>query len=164
MRRVKVVGRGDRFSSFPVSGSSVYGGAHISMKYIFAIALSVFLISLQALAEEPSPDGVDPEVREDGDGIIRNGCIANMGIRNVKFTSGSTGVIEVQGNHKLLLTLKRPCPGIRSEGYVHKPINNRFCEGDMLRVINYGNVCIVDTIRPYVAMEAVDGAAEPADK
>ncbi|MCK9505592.1 MAG: hypothetical protein M0Q95_15595 [Porticoccaceae bacterium] len=81
---------------------------------------------------------------------IRNGCVANINIRRVTFDSRTTGVIELTGDRKVKITLRNPCSGIRTEGYVHKPINNNFCEGDILRVLNFGNSCVVDKLEPYV--------------
>ena len=80
---------------------------------------------------------------------IRNGCITHTRIKRVHFTSNEIGVIELVGGDKVVVTLRNRCSGIRNEGYVHKPVNGKFCEGDMLRVIHYGTVCTVDKIRPY---------------
>jgi len=89
---------------------------------------------------------------------LRNGCISNMNIKRVHFDSRSTGIIELTGNRKLKITLRNGCSGIRTEGYVHKPINHRFCEGDILRVINYGSTCVVDKLEPFI--EAKPGEAK----
>lgn len=95
---------------------------------------------------------------------IRNGCIANMNIKRVHFISNTTGLIELSGDRKVKVTLRNRCTGIRTEGYVHKPINNRFCEGDMLRVINYGHTCVVDTLEPYITLEGEASKKEAAAK
>lgn len=100
---------------------------------------------------------------------LRNGCVSNMHIKRVHFDSRSEGIIELTGNRKLKITLKNGCTGIRTEGYVHKPINHRFCEGDILRVINYGSTCVVDKLEPYiedkeqgeVKEQAVESSPEP---
>lgn len=84
---------------------------------------------------------------------LRNGCISNMNIKRVHFDSRSTGIIELTGNRKLKITLRNGCSGIRTEGYVHKPINHRFCEGDILRVINYGSTCVVDKLEPLIEVK-----------
>lgn len=81
---------------------------------------------------------------------IRNGCVNNMHIKRVHFDSRTTGIMELNGKRKIKITLRNPCSGIRTEGYVHKPINNQFCEGDILRVLNNGNACVVGTLEPYV--------------
>jgi hypothetical protein len=80
-----------------------------------------------------------------------------MNIKRVHFDSRSEGVIELTGNRKLKITLKNGCTGIRTEGYVHKPINHRFCEGDILRVINYGSTCVVDKLEPLIDVEPEAG-------
>jgi len=114
--------------------------------------LALVLCSPLAMTMESPPvnEGTDPDPAEWG---IRNGCIPNMHIKRIHFISSTTGMAELSSGRKIKVTLRNRCSGIRTEGYVHKPINNRFCEGDMLRVINYGHACVVDTLEPYIALE-----------
>ena len=92
----------------------------------------------------------DPNPAEWG---IRNGCIPNRHIKRIHFISPTIGMAKLSSGRTIKVTLRNHCSGIRTEGYVHKPINNNFCEGDMLRVINYGHTCVVDTLEPYITLE-----------
>jgi hypothetical protein len=90
---------------------------------------------------------------EDAGWELRNGCVPNRHIKRVKFDSTDSGIVELTGGKKLRLTLRTGCSGIRTEGYVHKPVNHQFCEGDILRVLNYGNVCVVDRLEPLLELD-----------
>lgn len=81
-------------------------------------------------------------------GLLRQGCVASHLIRRVSFDDDRTGTLELVGNQKIRLTLRNACSGIRFNGYVHRPVNRRFCEGDMLRVMGSGGFCVVDTLEP----------------
>jgi len=120
----------------------------------FAIASEAELEGEAVDAAEKDQQSLDP-----AQWGIRNGCISNMNIRRVTFDSRTTGMIELTGNRKVKITLRNPCSGIRTEGYVHKPVNNTFCEGDILRVLNFGNSCVVDRLEPYIE-EAEDTAQD----
>src|SRR5690606_41969807 len=87
-----------------------------------------------------------------------NGCIDNYLIKRVSFRDDRSGVLELSGDRKVLVTLRNRCSGIRQDGYVHKPVNNRFCEGAILRVMRSGGICVVDSLEPYVEL---DGATAP---
>ncbi len=124
------------------------------MKPLWLMLLLSVVGPLSAEEDAPVDKVMDPAVDTDVDeaewGII-NGCISHTRIRQVNFTSNESGIIELANGRKVQLTLRNRCSGIRNEGYVHKPVNGRFCEGDMLRVIHYGTICTVDRIRPYTA-------------
>ncbi|MGD9663319.1 MAG: hypothetical protein AB7U63_18890 [Porticoccaceae bacterium] len=139
------------------------------------------LISSLMLAAASNLAGAGTEVESGGAGAdesakqqaldpassgIRNGCVSNISIRRVTFDSRTSGVIELTGDRKVKITLRNPCSGIRTEGYVHKPINNNFCEGDILRVLNFGNSCVVDKLEPYIeeAEEAKQGGNSVGDE
>ena len=95
---------------------------------------------------------------------IRNGCIRSVWIKKVHFIDNQTGIFDLTGGSKVLVSLRNRCSGIRNEGYVHKPTNGQFCQGDILRVINYGTVCMVENIEPYTEpAEGDDSPAAPAD-
>jgi len=114
-----------------------------------------------AVATE-NPDNKSDENVEFADWGIRNGCIANMHIKRIRFISSTTGLIDLSSGRSVKVTLRNHCSGIRTDGYVHKPINNRFCEGDMLRVINYGHSCVVDTLEPYISPKTPENTAAKA--
>jgi hypothetical protein len=126
------------------------------------LASWLLMMSCTTVAVAETPSSTEPA--EEGDAVntedwgIRNGCINNMLIKRVSFDSNTSGMIELSGGRKVQVTLRNNCSGIRNEGYVHKPINHRFCEGDMLRVIRFGNICIVDKLEPVVT--TADGSAQ----
>ena len=125
------------------------------MRRLFHVSLFVLLSAPVIAGERLLPIGSPV-----GDsGPVRGGCIANRHIERVRFVSSSVAVIDYRGGHRLSLTLSAPCPGIRTEGYVHKPVNNRFCEGDLLRVINRGSICTVAAIAP---LDGEDDNLRPA--
>lgn len=125
--------------------------------------IALMMTSALALAAD-EPVTASQSTLDKAEWGIRNGCIANMNIQRVHFISNTTGLIELNGNRKVKVTLRNRCSGIRTEGYVHKPINNRFCEGDMLRVINYGHTCVVDTLEPYIVLEENGHGKAAAEK
>lgn len=127
-------------------------------RLVSLVASVMLLLAVSVFAEgafsgavneiEPS-GGTEPELS-----VINDGCLPHTQIKRVNFSSDREGIIELADGHKVQVTLRESCPGIRDEGYVHKPSNGFFCQGDMLRVINYGNFCIVDKIELYTAVSA----------
>lgn len=118
---------------------------------ILAMANAVYAEDDRSRIEKVIESSDDSPVYDVAEWGIKNGCIANTRIKQVDFISNHSGIMELSGGRKVMVTMRNNCSGIRNEGYVHKPINGKFCEGDMLRVIHYGTVCIVDTISPYMA-------------
>src|SRR5690554_573878 len=100
------------------------------------LMLMAVAASAQGAATPPKPSTAGGE--ESGAESIRHGCIQNYLIKRVSFNDDRTGVIELSGGNKVQITLRNRCSGIRQDGYVHKPVNNRFCEGDILRVMRSG--------------------------
>ena len=101
---------------------------------------------------ERSPEEHSPEELGAGgstvNSAVRKGCIASHLIRRVSFDDDRTGILELVGRQRVRLTLRNACSGIRFNGYVHKPVNRRFCEGDTLRVMSSGGFCVVDSLEP----------------
>lgn len=116
---------------------------------LFWLAMWIAVPGIVYSEVEP-PAQAAPQPAEASSSAIRNGCINNILIDRVRFDSNTTGIIDLVGKRKVKITLKNRCPSISTQGYVHKPINNNFCEGDILRVIGYGYTCVVDTLEPYV--------------
>ncbi|HLS99331.1 MAG: hypothetical protein RBR91_00275 [Porticoccaceae bacterium] len=119
----------------------------------------LMVMSAPVLAAAPPPrDATAVPAEDEAPWSIRNGCIDNYLIKRVSFRDDRSGVLELSGDRKVLVTLRNRCSGIRQDGYVHKPVNNRFCEGDTLRVMRSGGICVVDSLEPYVEL---DGATAP---
>lgn len=95
-------------------------------------------------------------------GPVRNGCIASHRIRRVSFDDDRTGTLELAGRQQVSLTLKSSCSGIRFNGYVHRPVNRRFCEGDILRVTGSGGFCVVETLQAIERDDDPDADLAPS--
>jgi len=123
----------------------------------FTRFMAVFLLCGSAAhgAAVPPPASIDENNPPQWE--IRNGCIPSYQIKRVNFIDNSTGIIDLAGNRKVKVTLVNACSGIRLDGYVHKPVNNRFCEGDILRIMRSGGICVVDTLEPFVELEEPQG-------
>jgi len=127
------------------------------------LVLSLPFISVVHGAAVPPAASTDDELHHAVDWQVNNGCIQNYQIKRVNFVDNSTGIMELTGNRKVKVTLVNACSGIRQDGYVHKPVNNKFCEGDVLRVMRSGGVCVVDTLEPYVEPET-DNSGDTTQK
>ena len=86
---------------------------------------------------------------------IRNGCINLRRIKNIRFVDDQSAVIDMRGNKKALLRLRRECPGIKSEGFSHQPHGGQLCARfDRLEVLNRGFPCSIESIEPYFEVES----------
>ena len=111
-------------------------------------------VPVPAQSEPANAGGARAPSAESDAPSLQNGCVRNTQIKRVSFATNAQGLLELRGGDKVVIRFARPCAGIRNEGYVHKPTNGLFCQGDMLRVINYGTVCVVDELRPWVEQDA----------
>lgn len=82
-------------------------------------------------------------------GIVGN-CIENHRVRNIRFRDDESAVIHLTGGKKVLMTLERRCPGIRSRGFIHRTRINRLCATDTLRVIDTGSMCMIRDFMPLL--------------
>ena len=86
---------------------------------------------------------------------IRNGCINLRRIKNIRFVDDQSAVIEMRGNKKALLRLRRECPGIKREGFLHEARSGQLCARfDRLEVRNRGFPCSIESIEPYFDVES----------
>jgi len=86
---------------------------------------------------------------------IRNGCINLRRIKNIRFVDDQSAVIEMRGNKKALLRLRRECPGIKREGFLHEARSGQLCARfDRLEVLNRGFPCSIESIEPYFDVES----------
>jgi len=84
----------------------------------------------------------------------RQACIAESEIKNVSFEDDQRALLAMDGSEPILMTLSSRCQGIRLNGYVHRSNNNTLCRGDVLRVLESGGVCIIESLEPYAASSA----------
>jgi len=139
---------------------------------IWAVPLSLFAAAVgeeDTSGEECSTEKLSSEdhlpkdhgvAKSTAMGAVRHGCIASHLIRRVSFDDDRTGTLELANRQRVRLTLKNACSGIRFNGYVHRPVNRRFCEGDTLRVMGSGGFCVVDSLEPLAHDDADADAAE----
>ena len=86
---------------------------------------------------------------------IRNGCINLRRIKNIRFVDDQSAVIEMRGNKKALLRLRRECLGIKSEGFAHQARGGKLCARfDHLEVLDRGFPCSIESIEPYFEVES----------
>ena len=92
----------------------------------------------------------------------RNGCVVLRRIKHIKFVDDQTALMSMrgknQGRNKIILRLRRECPGIRHSGYVHRTSGLRLCEGfDRFSVMGSGFSCRVESLEPYIDIEEPQG-------
>jgi len=131
---------------------------------IWAVPLSLCAAGLR-LDTADRQEGGDREgaLEEEAPEAVRQGCVASYLIRRVSFDNDRTGILELKGKQRIRLTLRNACSGIRFNGYVHKPVNRRFCEGDILRVMGSGGFCVVESLTLLAdddTLEAEEAAAD----
>ena len=93
---------------------------------------------------------------------IRNGCVVLRRIKRIKFVDDQTALMSMrgknQGRNKIILRLRRECPGIRYSGYVHRTSGLRLCAGfDRFSVMGSGFSCRVESLEPYIDIEEPKG-------
>ena len=92
---------------------------------------------------------------DSNDSGIRNGCIALRRIKHIRFVDDQSAIIEMRGNKKALLRLRRECRGIKSEGFLHRTRGGNLCvRFDQLEVLNRGMTCSIESIEPYFVVES----------
>ena len=85
---------------------------------------------------------------------IRNGCVTLKRIKRIRFLDDQTALMSMRGKKKIILRLKRECPGIKRSGYVHHTVGHRLCAGfDRFSVLGSGFSCRIDSLEPYVNIE-----------
>lgn len=94
---------------------------------------------------------------------IRNGCVVLRRIKRIKFVDDQTALMSMRGKNKgrnkIVLKLRRECPGIKRNGYVHRTSGLRLCAGfDRFSVMGSSFSCRVESLEPYVNIE------EPQEK
>lgn len=90
---------------------------------------------------------------------IRNGCVPLNRIKRIKFMDDQTALMSVRnrdsGKKKIILKLKRECPGIKRNGYIHYASGLKLCAGfDRFSVMgSSGFSCRIASLEPYVNIE-----------
>ena len=90
---------------------------------------------------------------------IRNGCISLVRVKSIRFVDDQSAVIELKGKKKALLRLRRECPGIKREGFIHRSHGRQLCARfDQFEVIDRGIPCSIESIEPYVEVVPDSGS------
>ena len=90
---------------------------------------------------------------------IRNGCVPLNRIKRIKFVDDQTALLSIRnrdsGKKKIILKLKRRCPGIKRNGYIHHAGGLKLCAGfDRFSVLgSSGYSCRIGSLEPYVNIE-----------
>lgn len=117
--------------------------AFTKIKQASLTCLSV-AVTLSLFAGAKSAGATDSE-----DWGITDRCITETRISKVTFRDDRTAMVSLTDSRKLIMTLKQTCPGIQQNGYVHRTENNRLCCGDVLRVLESGRACVIDSLEPH---------------
>ncbi|MBT3671999.1 MAG: hypothetical protein HOM90_10360 [Porticoccaceae bacterium] len=92
---------------------------------------------------------------------IRNGCVSLMRVKNIRFIDDQSAIIEMRGKKKALLRLRRECPGIKRDGFVHRSRGRQLCARfDQFEVIDMGIPCSIESIEPYVEIASDSGSGK----
>ena len=90
---------------------------------------------------------------------IRNGCVTLKRIKRIKFLDDQTALMSMRNRNpdrkKIILKLRRECPGIKRNGYIHQTTGLRLCAGfDRFVVMgSSGYSCRIASLEPYINIE-----------
>ncbi len=90
---------------------------------------------------------------------IRNGCVTLRRVKRIKFLDDQTALMSMRNRNpdrkKIILKLRRECPGIKRNGYIHRASGHRLCVGfDRFIVMgSSGYSCRVESLEPYIDIE-----------
>ena len=85
---------------------------------------------------------------------IRNKCIRRNAIRSIRFQDDQVAIISVGRGKEIVLSLTRPCLGIKRNGFIFSPRSNKLCEKfDYFEVMETNMICQIDSIQPHIRLE-----------
>lgn len=90
---------------------------------------------------------------------IRGGCVPLKRIKRIQFLDDQTALMSMRNRNpdrkKIILKLRRECPGIKRNGYIHRTAGLRLCAGfDRFVVMgSSGYACRIESLEPYVSIE-----------
>ena len=125
----------------------------------YLIVLATCLAFTAAVAEEsPLPDDYHLDPKKWG---IQNGCINTNRIRSMNFVSDQTAVLKMSGKKYILMTLTRPCHGVRRRGISYETRTGKLCERfDRITSLETKISCQIKSFEPYLlpkeGVEAID--------
>ena len=85
---------------------------------------------------------------------IQNGCIHTNRIRKMTFVDNQSAIIKISNKKFILMTLTRPCPGVKNRGVSYQSRNGMLCERhDYIKSLDTGFNCQIKSFEPYVVLE-----------
>ena len=85
---------------------------------------------------------------------ISNRCIRRNAIKSIRFQDDQIAIIKVGRGKEVVLTLTRPCLGIKRNGFIFSPRSNKLCEKfDYFEVMETNMICQIDSIQPHIRLE-----------
>jgi hypothetical protein len=93
------------------------------------------------------------------DPVAWNGCVTLRRVKRIKFLDDQTALMSMRNRNpdrkKIILKLRRQCPGIKRNGYIHRASGQRLCVGfDRFIVMgSSGYSCRVESLEPYIDIE-----------
>ena len=85
---------------------------------------------------------------------ISNRCIRRNAIKSIRFQDDQIAIIKVGRGKEVVLTLTRPCLGIKRNGFIFSPRSNKLCEKfDHFEVMETNMICQIDSIQPHIRLE-----------
>ncbi len=117
------------------------------------VALLLIASAAFAAVAEDEPVTVDDEL-DPAEWGIHNSCISLNRIRAVRVKSDHVVFLELYGGKKVMMTFTRPCRGLKYNGYIHSTRTKDLCaKFDSIRVIERGNVCLIDSLEPVIELD-----------
>ncbi len=86
---------------------------------------------------------------------INNKCIRRNAIRSIRFQDDQIAIVKVGRGREIILSLTRPCLGIKRNGFIFSTRSNKLCERfDYFEVMETNMICQIDSIQPHIRLES----------
>ena len=86
---------------------------------------------------------------------INNKCIRRNAIRSIRFQDDQIAIVKVGRGKEIVLSLTRPCLGIKRNGFIFSSRSNKLCERfDYFEVMETNMICQIDSIQPHIRLES----------
>ncbi|MAH74082.1 MAG: hypothetical protein CMK29_08315 [Porticoccaceae bacterium] len=86
---------------------------------------------------------------------IYNKCIRRNAIRSIRFQDDQIAIINIGRGKEIVLSLTRPCLGIKRNGFIFSSRSNKLCERfDYFEVMETNMICQIDSIQPHIRLES----------
>lgn len=129
--------------------ASISYGEQVDVNKASAPQVASLTDQLKAIEDEVNPAAWN----------IRGGCVTLNRVKRIKFLDDQTALMSMRNRNpdrkKIILKLRRECPGIKRNGYIHRTSGLRLCAGfDRFVVMgSSGYSCRIESLEPYVNIE-----------